>query len=172
MGGKKDGWLKAKVVNQEDLLPPRNGWTYLTLYGKWESDPTMTCSREVSPACSEVRIELSGRAQEKHPQCAGRYLLMQGRHIRGRGVWQHASGANLFLRVVFSVYYSTWVIGSTIDGSRGGRIRSASAGGRCPSDASNIVSRRNNWTSWMYDDDDDGYDWKEGEIRVICTNGH
>jgi len=138
--GVEDGRLRAKVVNKKDLVPPLNGWAYLA-FGNWDSDPTMTCSREVSPACTEVRIEISGRAQEKLPQYAGRYLLMQGKHNRGRGVWQHASGANLYLRVIPSVFgYTSWTIGDTIDGSDG-RIRSPSAGGHCPSDA--LVGVRN-----------------------------
>jgi len=160
--GVDDGYLKAKVVNKEDLLPPLNGWTYRDGGFSWQSDPTMTCSREVSPACSEVSIEISGRAQEKYPECAGRYLLMQGKLIRGRGVWQHASGAKLYLRVATG--FSCWVIGSTIDGSDDNRIRSPSAGGHCPSDASNSISRRNDAASWRYYADDG---WKKGDIRVI-----
>merc|ERR1711971_1367234 len=139
--------MGAKGVKKKDLLPPLNGWAYYA--GGWESDPTMTRSIEVSPACSEVRIELSGRAKRKYPECVGRYLLMQGRHISGRGVWQHASGANLYLRVNTS--YGKWMIGSTIDGSGDyERICSPSAGGQCPSDASNSISRSEKLSSWMY----------------------
>ena len=77
-------------------------------------------------------------------------------------VWQHASGANLYLRV--NTYNGNWMIGSTIDGYDDDRIRSPSAGGQCPSDASNSISRRNNLSSWMYDDDGR---WVSGDIRVI-----
>ena len=55
--GKKTGWMAAKVVSKEDqLMPPVNGWLYAR-DGKFESDPTLVCSREVSPVCKEVRIE-------------------------------------------------------------------------------------------------------------------
>ena len=55
--GKEAGLMKAKVVWKEDqLMPPVNGWEYWD-GGKWESDPTLVCSREVSPVCKEVRIE-------------------------------------------------------------------------------------------------------------------
>ena len=55
--GKETGWMAAKVVSKEDqLMPPVNGWLYAR-DGKFESDPTLVCSREVSPVCKEVRIE-------------------------------------------------------------------------------------------------------------------
>ena len=95
MMGEEYGLLKAKVANKEDLLPPLNGWAYKNWFGKWEFDPTMTCSREVSPACSEVSIEISGRAQEKYPECGGRYLLMQGKHMSGRGVGSYQKTLSL-----------------------------------------------------------------------------
>ena len=56
--GKEGGAMKAKVVWKEDqLMPPVNGWKHHVGGGKWESDPTLVCSREVSPVCKEVRIE-------------------------------------------------------------------------------------------------------------------
>ena len=55
--GEENGFMKAKVVWKEDqLMPPVNGWLYAR-DGKFESDPTLVCSREVSPVCKEVRIE-------------------------------------------------------------------------------------------------------------------
>ena len=59
-------------------------------------------------------------------------------------VWQHASAANLYIRV--TNWDSIWKICSTIDGG-GGQIASASSGGVCPA-----ADSRNN------------------EVRVICTN--
>ena len=56
--GKETGWMAAKVVSKEDqLMPPVNGWEHHVGGGKWEFDPTLVCSREVSPVCKEVRIE-------------------------------------------------------------------------------------------------------------------
>ena len=42
--------LRAKVGKADPLLPPVQGWEYLAVVGKWNSDPTMECSREVLPA--------------------------------------------------------------------------------------------------------------------------
>ena len=71
--GEKDGALRAKVASQEELLPPPSGWAY------WQSDRKMICSREVTPACAEVSVELSGREKDWYPKRAGRYLLMEGK---------------------------------------------------------------------------------------------
>ena len=81
----EDGWLKAKVGETDQLLPPVKGWE---LYdgGKWDSDPTMECSRELSPACSEITVELTGEALKKIPVLAGRYLPVEGKINRGRPV--------------------------------------------------------------------------------------
>ena len=76
--GKKAGWLKAKVVTEEDKqMPPVKGWT---------SDPMLVCSREVTPACSKIIVELEGSAKEKHSQFAGIYLPVKGKINRGRWV--------------------------------------------------------------------------------------
>ena len=83
-------------------------------------------------------------------------------------VWQHASGAKLYLRVT-GYYYSNWSIGSTIDGCGYDRIRSPSSGGHCPSDASNSISQRDNLTSWEYYDVNS---WVSSDIKVFCTHGH
>ena len=42
--------LRAKVGKADPLLPPVQGWEYRAIASKWNSDPTMECSREVSPA--------------------------------------------------------------------------------------------------------------------------
>ena len=79
-------WLKAKVVTElDELRPPLQGWQYFDA-GKWESDPTLECSREVSPACCEVSVELKGPAKEKHPELAGSYFPVEGKINRGRWV--------------------------------------------------------------------------------------
>ena len=78
--------MKSKVEREEDrLTPPLHGWQYWG-GGKWESDPTMVCSRQVSPACREVIVELKGDVKEKWPECAGIYLPVEGEHSRGRPV--------------------------------------------------------------------------------------
>ena len=59
--GKKGGAMKSKVVREEDqLTPPLHGWQYYG-GGKWESDPTLVCSREVSDPCTEVRVDKLAR---------------------------------------------------------------------------------------------------------------
>ena len=55
--GQKTGTLQAKVVWEEDqLTPPLHGWQYF-VGGRWMSDPTLLCSREVSDPCREVRVD-------------------------------------------------------------------------------------------------------------------
>ena len=76
--------VRAKMGESNHLLPPVQGWEYLDVVHKWQSDPTMVCSRQVSPLCTEVIVELHGVAMEKHPDCAGSYLPVEGEHIRGR----------------------------------------------------------------------------------------
>ena len=84
--GKEVSWLKAKVVTEEDKqMPPVKGWTYLG-GGKDQFDPTLVCSREVTPACSKIVVELQGAAKEEYPRCAGSYLPVKGKINRGRWV--------------------------------------------------------------------------------------
>ena len=84
--GKEEGWLKAKVVTEEDKrMPPVKGWTYYD-GSKYQPDPTLECSREVTPACSEIVVELQGAAKEKWPQLGGSYLPVKGKINRGRWV--------------------------------------------------------------------------------------
>merc|ERR1712080_810471 len=99
--------------------------------GKYQSDPSMVCSREVSPACREVIVELKGDVKAKHPECAGSYLPVEGEYNRGRPLLQHASGSKRYLRV--GTGNTNWGISSTIDGSSYW-ICSGSAGGLCPAD--------------------------------------
>ena len=113
--GKEGGAMKAKVVCKEDqLMPPVNGWEHHVGGGKWEFDPTLVCSREVSPVCKEVRIEsvalslfvdlvylqnnsetsrivqvrveLRGDAKKAQGHWAGSYLPVEGKINRGRWV--------------------------------------------------------------------------------------
>ena len=84
--GKEIGWLKAKVETEEDKkMPPVQGWQYYD-GSKWQSDPTLEASRQVSKPCSEVLVELHGAAKEEQPECAGIYKPLKGRHNRGRWV--------------------------------------------------------------------------------------
>ena len=85
--GKGGGWLEAKVVTEEDKqMPPVKGWTYGDGKGNWPSDPTLECSREVTPACSKIIVELQGEAKKKKGHHAGSYLPVEGRINRGRWV--------------------------------------------------------------------------------------
>ena len=84
--GEEGGALRAKVENNE-VLPPVDGWQYYAGdKGKWLSDSTLVCSREVTTACKEVVVLLEGRAKEKYPECSGRYLPLKGRINRGKWV--------------------------------------------------------------------------------------
>ena len=51
--GKTYGHLRAKVGEASLLLPPVQGWEYFANSGEWKSDPTIVCSRQVSPASSQ-----------------------------------------------------------------------------------------------------------------------
>ena len=85
--GKGGGWLKAEVVTEEDKqMPPVKGWTYADGKGNWLSDPTLECSREVTPACSEIIVELQGEAKKEFPGLGGSYLPVKGKINRGRWV--------------------------------------------------------------------------------------
>ena len=83
--GKKTGYMKSKVVREEDKwTPPQKEWEYWGPPGKWESDPTLECSRQVLPGCTEVIVELGGEAKERYPGLAGSYLPVKGKINRGR----------------------------------------------------------------------------------------
>ena len=88
--GEETGWLKAKVVSDQRWWldqPPLKGWQYYDGDNyKWESDTTMVCSRQVSPAYTKIIVTLRGAAKQKHPKCAGSYLPVEGVHQRGRPV--------------------------------------------------------------------------------------
>ena len=85
--GEEAGWLRAKVGEADQMLPPVKGWEFYDYGGgKWDSDPTMECSRELSPACSEVIVILTGAALERFPGLAGSYLPVEGKINRGRPV--------------------------------------------------------------------------------------
>ena len=61
--GEEDGDMRSKVVREEDrVTPPLHGWQYWNRFdGKWKSDKTLLCSREVSSACREVRVDKLAR---------------------------------------------------------------------------------------------------------------
>ena len=77
--------LRAKVEEADQLVPPVNGWLF-NRGGKWSSDPTLECSRDLSEPCREIVVELGGEAKKKWPRCEGRYLPVEGTIIRGRPV--------------------------------------------------------------------------------------
>ena len=86
VGKEEFGRLRAKGVTKlDELRPPLKGWENWT-GDKWVSDPTMECSREVSPPCAEIIVELAGPAKEKYPRLAGSYLPVAGKINRGRWV--------------------------------------------------------------------------------------
>ena len=99
--GKEGGcWLKAKVGEADDkLLPPVSGWEFSDWRGKYQSDPSMVCSREVSAVCREVIVELKGDAEAKHPDCAGSYLPVEGEYHRGRPVGSFDNNFNNYFDV-------------------------------------------------------------------------
>ena len=57
--GVKGGiYMRTRVAFKADQMqPPIKGWEF-GCEGKWQSDPLMECSREVTPVCDEVRVEL------------------------------------------------------------------------------------------------------------------
>ena len=78
--------MGAKVGEGNLQEPPDKGWM-LWKNGKFSSvDETAICSSQPSAACEEITVELGGEAKEKYPECAGRYLPVKGRYIRGREV--------------------------------------------------------------------------------------
>ena len=106
------GALKAKVVREEDKwTPPQKEWEY---WGgsKWESDPTLKCSREVTEGCAEVIVELEGEAKKKHPFCAGRYHPVKEKINRGRWVGSYNNNNNnthLYLTIVILMQISSYM---------------------------------------------------------------
>ena len=70
--------MKAEVVMADEEQPPVKGWHFYG-GGKWQPDPTFECSREVSPACSEVVVELDGNAKVKKGHLAGSYKPVEGK---------------------------------------------------------------------------------------------
>ena len=83
--GKEDGFLRAEVGEEDQLVPPVNGWQF---FGgtKWSSDGTLECSREVSEPCTKIVVELHGKAKKKQSSCDGVYLPVEGVVVRGRPV--------------------------------------------------------------------------------------
>ena len=81
-------------------------------------------------------------------------------------VLQHSSGSEQYLTVKTGT--SNWGISPDIDGG-GSWIKSGSAGGICPAQASNSLSVRDGDKSWLYADN--GV-LKEGIINVKCLDTH
>ena len=56
--GMKGGGMRTRVAFKADQMqPPVKGWEFSDDGGKYQSDPLMECSREVTPVCDEVRVE-------------------------------------------------------------------------------------------------------------------
>ena len=54
--GEKDGYMRTRVAFKADQMqPPVKGWEFWD-GGKWQADPLMEWSREVTPVCDEVRL--------------------------------------------------------------------------------------------------------------------
>ena len=80
-------FLRAEVGEEDQLVPPVNGWQFRERLGsKWSSDGTLECSREVSEPCKEIVVELHGEAKKKQSSRAGTYLPVKGVFVRGRPV--------------------------------------------------------------------------------------
>ena len=49
--------MRTRVAFKADQMqPPVKGWEFYD-GGKWQSDPLMECSREVTPVCDEVKVD-------------------------------------------------------------------------------------------------------------------
>ena len=80
-------FLRAEVGEEDQLVPPIDGWQLKEQYGnKWSSDGTLECSREVSEPCTEIVVELHGEAKKKVSSPEGSYLPVKGVVVRGRPV--------------------------------------------------------------------------------------
>ena len=80
-------FLRAEVREEDQLVPPIDGWQLKEQYGnKWSSDGTLECSREVSEPCTEIVVELHGEAKKKLSFLEGSYLPVEGVVVRGRPV--------------------------------------------------------------------------------------
>ena len=81
-------FLRAEVGEEDQLVPPVNGWQFKEWGGgtKWSSDGTLECSREVSEPCTEIIVELRGEAERRHPECKGSFRPVDGVFVRGRPV--------------------------------------------------------------------------------------
>ena len=87
VGSEVGCWLRAKVEEADQLVPPVNGWQFYEYDGtKWSSDPTLECSRDLSEPCKEIVVKLGGEAKKRRPRCEGSYLPVEGTIIRGRPV--------------------------------------------------------------------------------------
>ena len=80
-------FLRAEVGEEDQLVPPVNGWQFKKYGGtEWSSDGTLECSREVSEPCKEITVKLRGEAKKEWSHCAGVYRPVQGVVVRGRPV--------------------------------------------------------------------------------------
>ena len=88
VGDEEVGYLRAKVEEADQLVPPVNGWQVNYGGGKWSSDPTLECSRDLSEPCKEIVVKLGGEAKKRWwwRWLEGRYLPVDGTIIRGRPV--------------------------------------------------------------------------------------
>ena len=81
-------FLRAEVGEEDQLVPPVNGWQFKERFGtKWSSDGTLECSREVSEPCTKIVVEMHGEAKKKEWSfLEGTYLPVKGVVVRGRPV--------------------------------------------------------------------------------------
>jgi len=80
-------FMKKRVAfKAEQMQPPATGWECIIGKDTFQPDPTMECSRELTPICTEVRVELFGAAKEEHPLYEGSYVPVDGKINRGRWV--------------------------------------------------------------------------------------
>ena len=55
--GEECGFLTAEVVEENNPLPPVNGWQFRKK-GGWSYDNSLQCSREPSAPCKEIEVGL------------------------------------------------------------------------------------------------------------------
>ena len=85
--------LMAQAGEAEQLFPPVSGWSYFNR-SSWLPHPSLECSREVSPPCKEIRVEL------KDSESNGVYLPLHGEYSCGRQVSFTILNPNIYQMII------------------------------------------------------------------------
>ena len=67
--GKKDGFLRAEVGEEDQLVPPVQGWQ-INDGTKWSSDETLECSREVEEIIRREEERIKNEREERIKKAA------------------------------------------------------------------------------------------------------